>query len=140
MIQRLNVRRRFALICELTHRCPLHCTYCSNPLATDAVGAESWTPPDWQSALQRQAAETGSAARALNRRRAAGASDLAELMSGAHAVPPLHQPDHHLASAFRTSAGSMLVEAGLDHIQLSFQDSNETRRTGSPEPEHTSTR
>jgi len=29
----------FSLIAELTHRCPLHCLYCSNPLALQ--GAEN---------------------------------------------------------------------------------------------------
>jgi pyrroloquinoline quinone biosynthesis protein E len=36
--------RPYTLIAELTHRCPLRCGYCSNPveLATDAVDARGW--------------------------------------------------------------------------------------------------
>src|SRR5258708_20615582 len=29
-----------ALIAEITHRCPLHCVYCSNPLEMAAVNSE----------------------------------------------------------------------------------------------------
>ena len=29
-----------ALIAEITHRCPLHCVYCSNPLAMQPRGDE----------------------------------------------------------------------------------------------------
>ena len=36
-----------ALIAELTHRCPLHCVYCSNPLemiaAKSELSTEEWT-------------------------------------------------------------------------------------------------
>jgi pyrroloquinoline quinone biosynthesis protein E len=35
-----------ALVCELTHRCPLHCVYCSNPreliARTDELPTEAW--------------------------------------------------------------------------------------------------
>jgi len=36
--------RPFTLIAELTHRCPLRCGYCSNPveLAPDGVDARGW--------------------------------------------------------------------------------------------------
>src|SRR5258708_33763306 len=36
-----------ALIAEVTHRCPLHCVYCSNPLelegTKDELSTEEWT-------------------------------------------------------------------------------------------------
>src|ERR1700685_4252609 len=36
-----------ALIAELTHRCPLHCVYCSNPVELDVrtneLSAAAWT-------------------------------------------------------------------------------------------------
>ena len=37
---RRRPRRRSALLVELTHRCPLGCRYCSNPLALERPGAE----------------------------------------------------------------------------------------------------
>jgi MoaA/NifB/PqqE/SkfB family radical SAM enzyme len=36
-----------ALIAELTHRCPLHCVYCSNPIEMQSrdreLSTEAWT-------------------------------------------------------------------------------------------------
>ena len=46
-----------ALIAELTHRCPLHCVYCSNPLEMQRRSEELPTP-DWISIFQ-QAGEMG---------------------------------------------------------------------------------
>ncbi len=46
-----------ALIAELTHRCPLHCVYCSNPLElkhrADELSTEVW------SRVFREAVEAG---------------------------------------------------------------------------------
>src|SRR5260370_12725369 len=46
-----------ALIAELTHRCPLHCVYCSNPLElqsrTNQLTTEIWSP------VFQEAAEAG---------------------------------------------------------------------------------
>ncbi len=46
-----------ALIAELTHRCPLHCVYCSNPLELQARSLELSTE-DW-SRVFREAAALG---------------------------------------------------------------------------------
>ena len=46
-----------ALIAELTHRCPLHCVYCSNPLELQSRGFELSTEV-WSRVL-REAAEAG---------------------------------------------------------------------------------
>src|ERR1700730_3654610 len=40
-----------ALIAEITHRCPLHCVYCSNPLELTAVGSELSTA-EWLDVFQ----------------------------------------------------------------------------------------
>ena len=60
------------LLAELTHRCPLGCPYCSNPLELDARADELDTS-DWK---QRFFASRGAwrAARASFRRRAGGAA------------------------------------------------------------------
>src|SRR6266436_2669219 len=37
--------RSYALLAELTYRCPLHCPYCSNPVRTaeqDELNTEQW--------------------------------------------------------------------------------------------------
>src|SRR5256885_2554289 len=46
-----------ALIAELTHRCPLHCVYCSNPLELQARNLEISTE-DWSRVFQ-EAAQLG---------------------------------------------------------------------------------
>jgi pyrroloquinoline quinone biosynthesis protein E len=49
-------RRPYGLLAELTHRCPLHCPYCSNPVQRGKQ-AELDTL-EWRKAL-RNAAELG---------------------------------------------------------------------------------
>jgi pyrroloquinoline quinone biosynthesis protein E len=46
-----------AVLLELTHRCPLQCPYCSNPLQMDQVKSELSTA-EWKSVLE-QAAKLG---------------------------------------------------------------------------------
>src|SRR3546814_19910823 len=46
-----------AILAELTHRCPLQCPYCSNPLALEAASAELSTD-EWKRATA-EAAELG---------------------------------------------------------------------------------
>ena len=50
------IPRPYALLTELTYRCPLHCPYCSNPMAT-AAGAEL-SVSEWQRVFG-EAAELG---------------------------------------------------------------------------------
>src|SRR5262245_38212750 len=50
-------RAPIGLLAELTHRCPLQCPYCSNPLALDGAATELDTAT-WQDVL-RQAAQLG---------------------------------------------------------------------------------
>src|ERR1700730_7683930 len=44
-----------SLIAEVTHRCPLHCVYCSNPLELEARNLELSTE-DWSRVFQQAAA------------------------------------------------------------------------------------
>jgi PqqA peptide cyclase len=50
-------RAPIGLLAELTHRCPLQCPYCSNPLELDRVSQEL-TTGQWQDVM-RQAADLG---------------------------------------------------------------------------------
>src|SRR5258708_15649588 len=52
-----SISNPLALIAELTHRCPLHCVYCSNPLEMQARANELSTEV-W-SRVFREAAEAG---------------------------------------------------------------------------------
>ena len=111
-----------ALIAEITHRCPLHCVYCSNPLEMQRRSDELSTA-DWLSIFQ-QAGEMGVLQLHLTGGEPLARSDLTELIGGARAA--------QLYSNLITSGVGLderrldeLIAAGLDHIQLSFQDSEE---------------
>jgi PqqA peptide cyclase len=111
-----------ALIAEVTHRCPLHCVYCSNPLEMQRRSDELSTA-DWVSIFQ-QASEMGVLQLHLTGGEPLARPDLTELIGGARAA--------QLYSNLITSGVGLderrldqLIEAGLDHIQLSFQDSEE---------------
>ena len=113
-----------ALIAEVTHRCPLHCVYCSNPLEMQRRSDELSTS-DWLSIFQ-QASEMGVLQLHLTGGEPLARPDLTELIDGARAA--------RLYSNLITSGVGLdehrlgqLIEAGLDHIQLSFQDSEEAK-------------
>jgi len=111
-----------ALIAEVTHRCPLHCVYCSNPL--QMIGAKAELPTDdWVRVFQ-EARDLGILHLHLTGGEPVARADLKELIEAAHAAglytnlitSGIGLPEARLAA---------LVDAGLDHIQLSFQDSRD---------------
>jgi pyrroloquinoline quinone biosynthesis protein E len=111
-----------ALIAEVTHRCPLHCVYCSNPLEMQRRSEELSTS-DWTSIFQ-QAGELGVLQLHLTGGEPLARADLAELVSAGRSA--------RLYVNLITSGVGLdgprldaLIEAGLDHIQLSFQDIQE---------------
>lgn len=110
--------RPLGLLAELTHRCPLHCPYCSNPLEL-ARREEELPPTLWESVLT-QAAELG------------------VLHVGFSGGEPLLYPAllHLVTTANRTGLYTNLITsgvglnhakaqelkaAGLDTVQISFQ-------------------
>jgi pyrroloquinoline quinone biosynthesis protein E len=111
-----------ALIAEITHRCPLHCVYCSNPLELTSRQEELETA-DWLRVFG-EAAELGVLHLHLTGGEPLARPDLPELIGGAH---QLGLYTNLITSGIGLSRGRLtqLVEAGLDHIQLSFQDSTE---------------
>jgi PqqA peptide cyclase len=117
-----NTSNPLALVAELTHRCPLHCVYCSNPMEL--------TKRD-------QELPTGTWTRVFAEAKALGILQV-DFTGG----EPLARPDIvELVRAARQSglyaslisSGlpldeaklAALVEAGLDHFQLSFQGATE---------------
>jgi PqqA peptide cyclase len=111
-----------ALIAELTHRCPLHCVYCSNPMQLAGTKSELSTE-EWTSVFQ-QAGKLGMLHAHFTGGEPLARTDLTELISAAW--------DAGLYTNLITSGIGLngerlrsMVEAGLDHIQLSFQDSRE---------------
>lgn len=109
-----------AVLLELTHRCPLACPYCSNPLRLVGLREELDTA-QWQRVLE-QAAELGVLQAHFSGGEPTLRKDLAELLRHARA--------HGLYCNLITSGVGLsrerlaeLQQAGLDHLQLSLQDS-----------------
>ena len=108
-----------AILAELTHRCPLQCPYCSNPLELERVSAELDTAA-WQRVL-REAAELGVLQVHFSGGEPMARKDLPALVRTA--------TDCGLYSNLITSAVllnerslGVLIEAGIEHVQISFQD------------------
>jgi pyrroloquinoline quinone biosynthesis protein E len=111
-----------ALIAEITHRCPLHCVYCSNPLELAAVNSELSTQ-EWIDVFQ-QAGKLGMLHAHFTGGEPLARPDLTELIAGAR-VAGLYTNLITSGLGLGEPRLQALVEAGLDHIQLSFQDSRE---------------
>lgn len=112
-------RAPVGLLCELTHRCPLQCPYCSNPLELERVNTEL-TTAEWQD-LMRQAAELGVLQIHLSGGEPTARKDLEDIIAVAAEVG-LYQ---NLITAGVTLTRDRLMkfaELGLDHVQLSIQD------------------
>jgi PqqA peptide cyclase len=111
-----------ALIAELTHRCPLHCVYCSNPLELAAVSSELSTA-EWIDVFQ-QSGKLGMLHAHFTGGEPLARPDLADLIAGARAAG-LYTNLITSGIGLAQPRLQALVDAGLDHIQLSFQDSHE---------------
>jgi PqqA peptide cyclase len=111
-----------ALIAEVTHRCPLHCVYCSNPL--QLAGAESeLSTGDWLRIFE-QAGELGMLHVHFTGGEPLARQDLAQLIIGARSAG-LYTNLITSGIGLNENRLQELVDAGLDHIQISFQDSRE---------------
>lgn len=111
-----------ALIAEVTHRCPLHCVYCSNPLELAAVSSELSTA-EWIDVFQ-QCGKLGMLHAHFTGGEPLARPDLTELIAGARAAR-LYTNLITSGLGLNETRLKALVEAGLDHIQISFQDSRE---------------
>jgi pyrroloquinoline quinone biosynthesis protein E len=110
------------LLAELTHRCPLGCPYCSNPVALDSRSGELDTAT-WGRVF-REAAGLGVLQVHLSGGEPAARRDLPEIVAAAR--------EAGLYSNLITSAVGLtpqtlgaLADRGLDHVQISIQDSDE---------------
>ncbi len=111
------IPRPYALLAELTYRCPLHCPYCSNPTAT-AAGAEL-TTSEWQRVFH-EAAALGVLQAGLSGGEPLARRDLAEIIRGAREAK-LYTNLITSGVGLDEARASELRDAGLDSAQLSFQ-------------------
>ena len=116
------LHKPLGLLAELTHRCPLGCPYCSNPLALDPRSDELDTAT-WTRVFQ-EAAALGVLQVHLSGGEPGARRDLVEITRAAH--------DAGLYTNLITSAVGItdktlgrLSDVGLDHVQVSIQDSTE---------------
>jgi pyrroloquinoline quinone biosynthesis protein E len=107
-----------SVLAELTHRCPLQCPYCSNPLELDRAASELSTK-EWKKVLS-QLAEIGVLQIHFSGGEPTARKDLVELIQ--------YASDVGLYSNLITSAVLLtrekvaeLADAGLAHVQISFQ-------------------
>jgi pyrroloquinoline quinone biosynthesis protein E len=111
-----------ALVAELTHRCPLHCVYCSNPVELiqreKELSTEVWTR------VFQEAADLGVLQVDFTGGEPLARPDLRDLVGSARTAG--------LYASLITSGVPLdekrledLADAGLDHVQLSFQGARE---------------
>ena len=110
-----------SLLVELTHRCPLSCPYCSNPVELERKAQELSTD-DWLRVLE-EAAEMGVLQVHFSGGEPMARPDLYTLIAHAH---KLNLYTNLITSGVLITPQTMkrLDESGLDHVQLSFQDTD----------------
>jgi PqqA peptide cyclase len=108
------------LLAELTHRCPLGCPYCSNPLQLEQR-AEELDTETWKRVFS-EAAALGILHAHLSGGEPAARRDLVEIVAHCAKVGLYTNLITSGIGLTRETLGR-LAEAGLDHVQLSIQDS-----------------
>ena len=108
-----------AILAEVTHRCPLRCPYCSNPLELTRASGEL-TTAEWGDVFA-QAAELGCLQAHLSGGEPTARRDIVEITAAArdaglytNLITAGVLLDAHLLARLKA--------AGLDHVQLSIQD------------------
>ena len=109
------------LLAELTYRCPLQCPYCSNPLDY-AHSEQELTTEQWLQVLQ-QGRQMGAAQLGFSGGEPLVRQDLPELIAEAR---QLGYYSNLITSGLGLTAAKVNAfrDAGLDHIQVSFQASD----------------
>ena len=115
-------RAPVGLLAELTHRCPLQCPYCSNPLELERVNTEL-TTAEWQDVM-RQAAELGILQIHLSGGEPTVRKDLEDIVEVA-AKAGLYTNLITAGVTLTRDRLKKLKDLGLDHVQLSIQDVDE---------------
>lgn len=109
--------RPYALLAELTYRCPLHCPYCSNP--TQYPAGKELSTDEWYRVIG-EAAAIGVLQVGFSGGEPLARGDLAALISRAREVG-LYTNLLTSGLGLNEQRAEELQRAGLDSIQLSFQ-------------------
>jgi len=117
----VNGNRPTTLLAEITHRCPLHCPYCSNPMELVAGDAEL-TTEDWKRVFS-EARDLGVLQLGLSGGEPLARRDLEALAAHAHRVG-LYTTLVTSGVGLTRDRAMALRDAGLEHIQISIQDSD----------------
>lgn len=108
-----------ALLAELTHRCPLRCPYCSNPVELVRASAEL-TTEEWARVFA-EAAALGCLQVHLSGGEPTARRDVVEITAAARAAG-LYTNLITAGVLLDAPLLARLQAAGLDHVQLSVQD------------------
>jgi pyrroloquinoline quinone biosynthesis protein E len=111
----------WALLAEVTHACPLHCPYCSNPLELVRRGAEL-TAADWARVLS-EAAALGVVQAHISGGEPLLRPDLPAIVAAAREAG-IYTQLVTSGLGLSTSRLETLVRSGLDSVQLSVQDAD----------------
>lgn len=113
-----------SLVAEVTHRCPLHCVYCSNPLQMQSAERELHTE-EWVRVFQ-QASALGALHLHLTGGEPLARHDIADLVKAGREA---NLYVNMITSGLGLTADLLheLQDAGLEHIQLSLQDADEQK-------------
>lgn len=119
-VEPLQVEPPLAVLAELTHRCPLRCAYCSNPLALDPASRELDTAT-WCRVLD-EAADLGVIQVHFSGGEPTARKDMEQLV--AHATTQAGLYVNLITSAVLLDRARLerLRDAGLQHVQIGFQD------------------
>jgi pyrroloquinoline quinone biosynthesis protein E len=126
----MNTPRPYALLAEITYRCPLHCPYCSNPVAASqreapgrpqgrAYSNGELTTDEWKRVI-REAAALGVLQIGFSGGEPLARRDLPELVRTAREAN-LYTNLISSGIGLDDDRVRALRDAGLDSVQLSFQ-------------------
>jgi pyrroloquinoline quinone biosynthesis protein E len=115
----MSAPRPYTLIAELTYRCPLHCPYCSNPTDMRSEAGEIGTH-EWARVFA-EAEELGVMQLHLTGGEPLARRDLETLVANARALD-LYVNLITSGVPLARSRLESLRDAGLDAVQVSFQD------------------
>ena len=118
-----SIPRPYSLLAEVTHRCPLHCPYCSNPVELARRMGELGTA-DWRRVLD-EAAALGVLHVGFSGGEPLVRQDLVDLVAAARAAG-LYSNLITSAIGLTPERAAALKQAGLDSVQISFQADEET--------------